>query len=279
MRISLKKVTRLPSTFIFRRLHSLLGFWLVIFLFDHLFINSQMATFFFTGWGSFVTLVDEIHNMPRLSLVELMFLAIPFSMHGLWGIWYAKSAKFNSYHTNGSKPDLSQYVHNRAYTWQRITAWLLIFGVSAHVIQMRFVEYPKSVLIDNKTFYFTKVMEDKSLSALGKALDVRILNKISNIDSPGKGEVFVLSPDMGRAFFFIIRETFKKPLFVLIYSIFVVAASYHAFNGLWTFMITWGITLSRRSQQIMRLFTTSMMWIVTFLGLIAIWKTHLSTLL
>ena len=64
---------------------------------------------------------------------------------------------------------------------------------------------------------------------------------------------------------------------VILYSILVIAATYHAFNGLWTFMITWGVTITRRSQRIMRFITTTMMTIVMFLGLISAWGTYWTT--
>jgi succinate dehydrogenase / fumarate reductase cytochrome b subunit len=39
-------------------------------------------------------------------------------------------------------------------------------------------------------------------------------------------------------------------------------------------MISWGITLTERSQCIMRKIATGLMVIITFLGLAAIWGTY-----
>ncbi|KIA76522.1 hypothetical protein DB43_AD00010, partial [Parachlamydia acanthamoebae] len=49
---------------------------------------------------------------------------------------------------------------------------------------------------------------------------------------------------------------------------------YHGFNGLWTFMISWGVTLTALSQRYMRHLATALMVIVAFLGMAAIWGTY-----
>jgi succinate dehydrogenase / fumarate reductase cytochrome b subunit len=72
----------------------------------------------------------------------------------------------------------------------------------------------------------------------------------------------------------MVRETFKSPVMMVFYTIFVLAACFHAFNGLWTFMITWGVTLSDRSQKLMLVISTILMLIVTFLGLATIYLTY-----
>ena len=70
------------------------------------------------------------------------------------------------------------------------------------------------------------------------------------------------------------RDTFKNPLMILLYTGLVLAACFHAFNGLWTCMISWGITLTARSQQLMRSFATFLMVVIASLGLAAIWGTY-----
>jgi succinate dehydrogenase / fumarate reductase cytochrome b subunit len=89
-----------------------------------------------------------------------------------------------------------------------------------------------------------------------------------------QNQVTALSPNFGTAVLLMVRETFKSPLMIFLYTVFVLAATFHAFNGLWTFMITWGITLTAASQQLMRKCAVVLMVLISFLGLAAIWATY-----
>lgn len=94
-----------------------------------------------------------------------------------------------------------------------------------------------------------------------------------------QNQVLAVADSAGAAFLLIVRETFKSPLMVLLYSLFVIAATFHGFNGVWTFMIVWGITLTRLSQKRMRTLTSFMMYLVMFFGLMASVGTYLSMVL
>ncbi len=50
--------------------------------------------------------------------------------------------------------------------------------------------------------------------------------------------------------FDMMHELFQSPLMVFIYIIGSAACIYHFANGIWTFLITWGITISEKSQKI-----------------------------
>ncbi len=258
---------KIPKPFILRRLHSLLGFWLVLYLCEHLFVNSQAAFFFEDQGAAFIAAVDKINNLPYLRVIEILFLGLPFLIHGIWGIQYAWRAKLNAHSTNGSKPALPQYKRNHAFSWQRITSWILLVGIIAHVVHMRFLEYPHHVEKGDQLFYAIRVREDPGLE--------KTVHKLkASLEINEKGEKIALAPTIGSAFFLVVREAFKSPLMVLLYSIFVLAAVFHGFNGIWTFMIKWGITLTRRSQRVMRMITSVLMGILLFLGLMAIWGTY-----
>jgi succinate dehydrogenase / fumarate reductase cytochrome b subunit len=56
-----------------------------------------------------------------------------------------------------------------------------------------------------------------------------------------------------------------------LYTIFVLASSFHALNGLWTFLISWGLILSYKSQQISLRICFWVMLFILSLGLISIW--------
>lgn len=324
---------KLPRPFIVRRLHSFLGVWLVIYLFEHLLINSQAALFFFNEGTGFVRMVNKIHNLPYLPAIEILFLGLPFLIHGIWGVAYALTGKFNSFKTSGKTPSLPQYRRNKAYTWQRITSWILLVGILAHVIHMRFAQAPIHVRYGENEYYLTKVGLDRGMPLIAEKLGVdlyneqlleesekrleieqqqlasikregewmelafdeevirlesrigekeRILEEVKHLlDSRGglkEGSVLAISPSAGSAFLLVVREAFKNPFLVILYSFLVIAACFHGFNGLWTFMITWGATLTRRSQKRMRTLATLLMGVVTFFGLFSAWGTYVSTI-
>jgi len=89
-----------------------------------------------------------------------------------------------------------------------------------------------------------------------------------------EGEVIAVTPSFGMAELLLVRDTFKIPLMIALYTIFVLTACYHGFNGLWTFMVKWGITLSEKSQSNMRKVSVALMILVAFWGLSAIWVTY-----
>ncbi len=144
-------------------------------------------------------------------------------------------------------------------------------AIVAHVVQLRFMEYPKSVVQEGVKYYQVRVHDDPGLRTVAARLDTELKG--------GKDILYAVAPNPGTAFFLLVRDMFKNPIYVILYSIFVVAAAFHAFNGFWTAMITWGLTVTDRSQRIMGIVTRSLMWIVGFLGLVAIWGTYWTTLL
>ncbi len=309
---------KIPKPFIFRRLHSLMGLWLALYLFQHLLINSRAAFFFQDDGSGYIKMVNQIHNLPYLRVIEIVFLGLPFLIHMGWGIVYLKTGKSNSMRTDGKNPALPQYVRNRAYTWQRITSWVLLVGVIAHVIHMRFVDTPHLSYRGNERSYAVKLQSDNALIGIAKKLHATLYTEselgekkrdlenkqaeLSKTEAKNKeyfelqeeieedeewlanatkrklkpGEIIADTPSAGVAFLLIVRETFKSPLMVVLYSLFVVAAAYHGYNGLWTFLITWGVTLTRNSQSFMRKVAKGLILLVTLMGLLAIWGTYYS---
>lgn len=260
------ELTKLSKPFIMRRLHSLLGLWISLYLFEHLLVNSQAALFFLDKGNGFIRMVNKLEDLPYLPFIEIIFLGVPFVIHGIWGLKYAMSAKFNSHKTKGNFPALPQYKRNRAYTWQRITAWILFFAIILHVVQMRIIDRPQAV----GTHYNLLVKKDAGLENTVRELKGSMVEK--------GDKMLVTVPTAGASFFLVVRETFKNPLMVIAYSLFVIAACYHGFNGLWTFMIKWGVTLTRRSQKRMRTLANLFMYVTMFLGLLAAWGTYWTTL-
>lgn len=293
----------LPYDFVSRRLHSLMGLWLSLYIIFHLLTNSQAALWFGDDGKGFIHDVNWIHDLPFLLLLEILFLAVPILIHLYFGIKYLFTAKPNSYGYTGRDPYLPEYGRNRAYTWQRITSWILAVGVIAHVVHMRILEYPEIAHVGNKTYYMVKVEDDPGLYTLEKRIGFEIFHPdqiASRVVAPkGEGaveeqrytqevgfnealrrkgakekEVMVVADNFGMASLFMLRDTFKSPVMMALYTVLVLSGCFHGFNGLWTAFITWGITLSTRTQRLWLGFCQGLMVLVALLGLFAIFGTY-----
>ncbi len=315
----------IPNMFLWRRLHSLAGVWLVLFLILHLLTNSQAALFVGDDGQGFIEGADSLEHIPYVRAVEVLLLAVPFAIHILFGLHRLFMAESNSFPTDGSKPALPQYPRNRAFTWMRWTSWLLLLGVILHVVHMRFIDYPWNVEKDGQKYYLAILGVDSGLYTVSERLHVTLYDakhiaelskdnpklppisksksEVSFFHGP-KDETFdeaklkqlqllqdqrdqqhwvealqrhpvddhhviAVAKNFGSASLLILRDTFKSPLMVVLYSIFVLVTCYHAFNGLWTSLITWGITLTARSQRLAFYLSTALMFLVAFLGLAA----------
>lgn len=203
----------------------------------------------------FIRSVNAIHEIPFLNIVEILILAIPLAVHALFGLRILMTGQANSYGYDGRKPYLPEYERNHAYTWQRITSWILLVLIAFHVVHMRFVEAP----LKTETGYTVFAIEDSLTKRLG-----------AHVTEDGRLEV----KDFGTAELLMVRETFKSPLMMVIYTILVLAACFHGFNGLWTFMITWGVVMSESAQRIALKFATFLMFLTAFFGLATIYLTY-----
>lgn len=319
--------TAIPSAFVWRRLHSLMGLWLVLFLIEHLLVNSQAALLLGENGKGFVEMVNGIHNLPYLPFVEGFLLGVPIAIHAIWGIKYLLQSKSNSWSNSNSKTSLN-YGRNHAFTWQRLTSWILLIGIILHVAKFRFIHYPQVLNQGGKTFYFVRIGMDQGLYTVADRLGVelysseQILNLKQEIDRrQGEGalvevakmlpdnncfdpqeqmiltsaqsyqqklewtrtlerqkiephQVIAIANDFGTASLLSVRDTFKSFLYAFLYTIFVLCACFHGFNGLWTFCLTWGMILQFSMQRKLLFFTWGLMALIAFLGCIAIWGTY-----
>ena len=321
---------KLSRAFVWRRLHSLMGLWLVIFLIEHLLVNSQAALLLGENGRGFVEMVNSIHNLPYLPVIEIVLLGVPIFIHLVWGIQYLFTAKYNSTRTSGASPALPEYSRNHAYTWQRITSWILVFGLIGHIAKFRFIDYPDSLnrgtesvyfaplTVDDgiytvaerlKTVLYTQAMIEKEKEELAQRMDEQALLEAraalqkarENKFDPQKAMIFTaaqrfeekiawvkqlekyhlsdnqllaVTSNFGTMELLIVRDTFKSPLYVGLYTLFVLAACFHGFNGFWTFLITWGIVLRMSAQKGAVKLAVALMLLVAFLGLISIWGTY-----
>ncbi len=61
-----------------------------------------------------------------------------------------------------------------------------------------------------------------------------------------------------------------NPLMLIFYIIGIVSATFHLANGLWSFCVSWGITVSPRSQQINTYVTMAIFLALSYVGIRAI---------
>src|SRR3990167_10770176 len=153
-----------------------MGLWFLIFLIEHLFTNSQVALFLGNDGIWFVNSVDWLRNIPYLHVIEVTLLGVPILYHACFGIYYIFSAKTNSRGSNGAKPTM-RYGRNYAYTWQRISAWILLFGIIFHVVQMRFIDYPYKYGHGDKARYYTRLKVDPQLYPIVDRLNVKLYDQ------------------------------------------------------------------------------------------------------
>ena len=310
-----------------------MGLFLVLFLFEHLLTNSEAALFVGEDGVGFVRMVNFIHSLPYLPVIEIALLGVPFLIHGIWGILYLRTSKANAGKSNGSTPALGEYKRNKAYTWQRITSWFLAVAVILHVLQMRFINQPTEVHSNGKPAYLIALSLDEGLYTLADRLQLDLITKESieqqaevhsasdvqpaaiNLESPNSwivepegleydafrdkalsdaqqqhsdanylaalkslnlqpNQVGIACSSFGQAMLLLVRDTFKMPAMVALYSLFVIAAAYHGCNGVWTFLVTWGITVTDKSQKLAKTAVTGLMILLSFLGLAAAWGTY-----
>lgn len=253
------------GAFAWRRIHSLMGVWLVIFMFEHMIVNSQAALWIGDDGIGFVRLVNILEAIPFLPVVESVLLGVPILVHGYWGVRRALEAKSNSFKSDGSEPEL-KYGRSKAFTWQRLTSWILVIGIIGHVVQMRFVQMPEKINDGFEAKYVVEVTDDAGLQSVADRVGVKLLYKDDSIQ--------VIAKTPGKAMLMMMRDTFKSPLMCILYTIFVLAAAFHAFNGIWTALITWGVVLSVRSQKRMLPICWFGVLLLAFLGLAAVWGTY-----
>ncbi|QDS35244.1 MULTISPECIES: succinate dehydrogenase cytochrome b558 subunit [Brevibacillus] len=59
----------------------------------------------------------------------------------------------------------------------------------------------------------------------------------------------------------------SSPAMIVFYTIGIISTTFHFSNGLWSFLVHWGITVGPRSQRIATFLTLGVFVIVTFIGL------------
>ncbi|MCT2535079.1 succinate dehydrogenase cytochrome b558 subunit [Aquibacillus koreensis] len=70
----------------------------------------------------------------------------------------------------------------------------------------------------------------------------------------------------------LMENILSQPFFFWFYIVGVVSTTFHFANGLWSFLVTWGITVSPRSQKIATYATLIVFLAITYIGIRSIIK-------
>lgn len=117
---------------------------------------------------------------------------------------------------------------------------------------------------------------DQAMTVLAwekKKDDMTLKQALSSVNVR-QGQVLISAPDFGLCTLMIVRDVFKSPWNIALYTIFVLFSVFHAFNGLWTAALTWGWIIRYGAQKSAVLFCAFLMGSIGFLGLAAIWGTY-----
>jgi succinate dehydrogenase / fumarate reductase, cytochrome b subunit len=313
----------LPKAFLFRRLHSIAGLFFILFLCEHMLTNSESALLIGEQGASFIRAVNFLHSLPYLNIIEIFLLAVPIAIHAILGLIYFFEARFNSFATDGSAPALTGYLRNHAFTWQRITALIIVVGVIVHVLSMRFLQSPQEIESSPQAKFAVNVTADGGLITLAPRFNVTLITpqsqapllaflekrekmvdrKINRAVTPSliaaenlqkerisATRTFItnlhpteiswtaICEDFGTATLLIVRDNFRIPWVCAVYTIFVLAAAFHASYGLWTFSISWGVTLNEAGRRVVRGIGVVLGLALLAGGLASIWLTYWVTL-
>ncbi|MFD6442738.1 succinate dehydrogenase cytochrome b558 subunit [Peribacillus sp. NPDC060186] len=70
--------------------------------------------------------------------------------------------------------------------------------------------------------------------------------------------------------FDMMAEIFSNPFMLVFYIVGIISAIFHFANGLWSFAVSWGLTVSPKSQKIMTYFTLIVFVLLSYIGVSAI---------
>ncbi len=79
--------------------------------------------------------------------------------------------------------------------------------------------------------------------------------------------------------FNVVAQALHNPLYAVLYALGVTSAAFHFANGLWTFLITWGITVGPRAQRISYVLSVVLFAGLTAAGLAALYAFSTSPIL
>lgn len=199
-----------------RKLHSLLGVLpLGAFILEHLYTNG----FILGGQLAYDKQVNWLLSFPKPVLwsLEVLFIAMPLLFHGILGVKIALEGRPNRY----------PFVRNWFYGFQRWSGMYLLAFIVYHVWTTRFTghfEFPAS----------------------GPGVDTA--GNHTPFATVGSGPHLVEAHSS--IYYFMLSHLSGNWALGLVYVLGVLCAAFHFSNGLWTFCISWGITVGAGAQKI-----------------------------
>jgi len=136
------------TSFIWRRLHSLLGIVPIgAFLLEHLLSNFEALK----GPIAYAQQVKFLNSLPLVRVLEWTFIFIPILYHGIYGVYIWLRGKSNIVYY--------PYAGNWLYVAQRWTGIIAFAYIIQHVLRQRFVG---ADLPNNPGMAFSKVQHELS---------------------------------------------------------------------------------------------------------------------
>lgn len=180
---------KLPSHFIKRRIHSLLGIIPIgFFLLFHLYTYSKSLGP--NGVKAYNEAILASRHIPFLVVLEVVFIYLPILLHAVYGFVILYQGRSNVVRY--------PYEANVRYVFQRLTGVIALFFIGYHVYATRLSSYFSSTPME----YLWMV------------------------------------------------QMFEHSWKVWFYLIGTTAISFHFANGVWTFLIVWGVTISKYVQRL-----------------------------
>ncbi len=68
----------------------------------------------------------------------------------------------------------------------------------------------------------------------------------------------------------MMADIFQSPFMIVFYALGILAATFHLANGVWSFLVTWGLAQSPRSQKIVTYVTLGIFVILSVIGMRAL---------
>ncbi|MDT3958812.1 succinate dehydrogenase cytochrome b558 subunit [Staphylococcus kloosii] len=70
--------------------------------------------------------------------------------------------------------------------------------------------------------------------------------------------------------FDLVHDIVSNPLWLIFYIICTLSVTFHFANGLWSFLVTWGVLQSKKSQQVFTWVSLIVFLVVSYIGISAI---------
>ncbi|MEB3100461.1 succinate dehydrogenase cytochrome b558 subunit [Ferviditalea candida] len=86
--------------------------------------------------------------------------------------------------------------------------------------------------------------------------ETRVQVGLGNVEYEGLGE--------------LMHSILTQPVFATLYIIGIIAATFHFCNGLWSFLVSWGITVGPRAQRVSTYVTMGLFVIMSIIGIMAL---------